>query len=230
MLDVREISRRIQDLSARYDLRVDPQTMVSQLAVGEQQKVEILKLLLSDARLLILDEPTRVLAPHEVKALFEILDSLRKDGYAVASFPSGEEGLRHLRARGADLLVGLGGRIGGEDRVGRVDLGTTLAAQRVVIDTHRLCGLTATGSNPVKCGVCGGTVFETISREMVDRIAALEGALTEDVVERGELPGVRVDVVMLDEQVQRVDPRRLVRAHRKRGARVVAALCGVPSA
>jgi ABC-type uncharacterized transport system ATPase subunit len=83
VLDMREISRRIQDLSARYDLRVDPQTMVSQLAVGEQQKVEILKLLVAEARLLILDEPTRVLAPHEVQALFQVLNRLRQDGYAI---------------------------------------------------------------------------------------------------------------------------------------------------
>jgi ABC-type uncharacterized transport system ATPase subunit len=57
--------------------------LVSQISIGEQQKVEILKLLLSDARLLILDEPTRVLAPHEVEALFIVLDNLRKDGYAI---------------------------------------------------------------------------------------------------------------------------------------------------
>jgi ABC-type uncharacterized transport system ATPase subunit len=57
--------------------------MVSQLAVGEQQKVEILKLLVAEARLLILDEPTRVLAPHEVQALFQVLDRLRQDGYAI---------------------------------------------------------------------------------------------------------------------------------------------------
>lgn len=49
----------------------------------DARKVEILKLLLSDARLLILDEPTTVLAPHEVKALFSVLDNLRKEGYAV---------------------------------------------------------------------------------------------------------------------------------------------------
>ena len=83
VLDIGGINRRILDLSARYDLRVNPRAMVSQLSVGEQQKVEILKLLLADARLLILDEPTRVLAPHEVQALFRILDRLRGDGYAI---------------------------------------------------------------------------------------------------------------------------------------------------
>lgn len=83
ILDKNDIHRRILDISRRYELEVNPQAMVSQLSIGEQQKVEILKLLLAEARLLILDEPTRVLAPHEVEALFRVLDSLRKDGYAI---------------------------------------------------------------------------------------------------------------------------------------------------
>ena len=83
VLNVNEINQRILEVSKRYDLQVNPRAMVSQLSIGEQQKVEILKLLLAEARLLILDEPTRVLAPHEVDALFEVLDNLRKDGYAI---------------------------------------------------------------------------------------------------------------------------------------------------
>lgn len=83
VLDIKAIYHRINVLSERYNLQVNPQAMVFQLSIGEQQKVEILKLLLSDARVLILDEPTRVLAPHEVAALFRVLDSLRKDGYAI---------------------------------------------------------------------------------------------------------------------------------------------------
>ena len=83
ILNIKDIYLRINILSERYNLQIDPQAIVSQLSIGEQQKIEILKLLLSDARLLILDEPTRVLAPHEVKALFQVLDSLRKDGFAI---------------------------------------------------------------------------------------------------------------------------------------------------
>jgi len=83
VLNLKEIDRRIIEISERYNLKVDPHALVSQISMGEQQKVEILKLLLSDARLLILDEPTRVLAPHEVEALFGVLDNLRKDGYAI---------------------------------------------------------------------------------------------------------------------------------------------------
>jgi ABC-type uncharacterized transport system ATPase subunit len=83
VLNRKEIDRRIIEISERYNLKVDPHALVSQISIGEQQKVEILKLLLSDARLLILDEPTRVLAPHEMEALFGVLDNLRKDGYAI---------------------------------------------------------------------------------------------------------------------------------------------------
>jgi simple sugar transport system ATP-binding protein len=83
VLSRQEIDRRIDVVSKQYGLEVNPRALVSQLSIGEQQKVEILKLLLSDARLLILDEPTRVLAPHEVTALFGILDNLRQDGYAI---------------------------------------------------------------------------------------------------------------------------------------------------
>ena len=83
VLNPREIDRKITEISARYDLQVNPHAHVSQLSIGEQQKVEILKLLLSNARVLILDEPTRVLAPHEVKALFGVLSKLCQDGYAI---------------------------------------------------------------------------------------------------------------------------------------------------
>jgi general nucleoside transport system ATP-binding protein len=84
ILNPQEIDQRINEVSKQYGLEVNPRMLVSQLSIGEQQKVEILKLLLSDARLLILDEPTRVLAPHEVTALYSILDNLRQDGYAIA--------------------------------------------------------------------------------------------------------------------------------------------------
>ena len=83
VLNPAEMEARIRAISQKYSLEVNPRALVSQLSIGEQQKVEILKLLLSDARLLILDEPTRVLAPHEVLALFGVLEKLRADGYAI---------------------------------------------------------------------------------------------------------------------------------------------------
>ena len=83
VLDLAQVDRRIQELAARYNLQVRSQVKVSELSLGEQQKVEILKLLLSESKILILDEPTRVLAPHEITALYEVLSSLRRDGYGI---------------------------------------------------------------------------------------------------------------------------------------------------
>lgn len=83
VLNMRQIAQRIEEVSERYHLQVDPWAPVWQLSVGEQQKAEVLKLLLADAQVLILDEPTRVLAPHEVEGLFQVFAELRRDGYAV---------------------------------------------------------------------------------------------------------------------------------------------------
>jgi len=83
ILDRAEIVRRIETTCARYGLEVDPSAPLGRLSVGERQKVEVLKLLLAEARVLILDEPTRSLAPHEIGALFRTFDDLRRDGFAV---------------------------------------------------------------------------------------------------------------------------------------------------
>ncbi len=78
-----EIARRIHEIADKYHLPISPWAVVGELSVGEQQKVEVLKLLLADSRVLILDEPTKVLAPHEVKGLFEVFEKLKQNGYAI---------------------------------------------------------------------------------------------------------------------------------------------------
>jgi simple sugar transport system ATP-binding protein len=83
VLQPKTIRARIAAVAARYGLEIDPAAHVADLAMGERQKVEILKILLAGARVLIFDEPTSVLAPHEVDGLFAIFDKLRADGYAV---------------------------------------------------------------------------------------------------------------------------------------------------
>ncbi|MEK6191994.1 MAG: ABC transporter ATP-binding protein [Chloroflexota bacterium] len=74
---------RIRELGARFGWEIDPDRKVGQLSVGWQQRVEILKALYRNAKVLILDEPTAVLTPQETREIFEVLRRLRDEGYAV---------------------------------------------------------------------------------------------------------------------------------------------------
>ncbi|HEX5072605.1 MAG TPA: ABC transporter ATP-binding protein [Gemmatimonadaceae bacterium] len=82
-LDLRAAEREVRQLSERTGLHVDPSRVVSDLSVGEAQRVEILKTLYRGARVLILDEPTAVLSPPEVRELWNVLRRLRDDGGTV---------------------------------------------------------------------------------------------------------------------------------------------------
>lgn len=80
LTDLDRVSARIQELSERYGLKVDPRAHVWQLSVGERQRVEIMKALYRNASLLVLDEPTAVLTPQEVDDLFVIFRQMADDG------------------------------------------------------------------------------------------------------------------------------------------------------
>jgi simple sugar transport system ATP-binding protein len=82
-LDLREAARRLRALSEQHHLAIDPLAQVQHLPIGVQQRVEILKLLYRDARLLILDEPTAVLTTHEKDQLFTVLRGLRSEGHSI---------------------------------------------------------------------------------------------------------------------------------------------------
>ena len=82
-LDRNEASRRIRDLGARFGFEVDPDAKVGSLSVGWQQRVEILKALYRDARILVLDEPTAVLTPQETEEIFEVLRRLASQGHSI---------------------------------------------------------------------------------------------------------------------------------------------------
>ncbi|MEX0863757.1 MAG: ABC transporter ATP-binding protein [Acidimicrobiia bacterium] len=73
----------VREVSDRYGLSVDPEAMVEDLPVGVQQRVEIVKVLVRDARYIIFDEPTAVLTPQEVEEFFEIVRGLKADGKGV---------------------------------------------------------------------------------------------------------------------------------------------------
>jgi general nucleoside transport system ATP-binding protein len=83
LLDERGAEERVRELSTQFGLAVDPTALVSEITVGQQQRVEILKALYRKAQILILDEPTAVLTPQEASELFEIIRSLKADGKSI---------------------------------------------------------------------------------------------------------------------------------------------------
>ena len=82
-LDTQNAEKKILALSNKYGLKVDPNAIVGNLSVGEQQRVEIIKALYRDVDILILDEPTGMLTPKEEEALFEVLKSMVKQGLSI---------------------------------------------------------------------------------------------------------------------------------------------------
>ncbi len=79
----RRARNRVKDISVRYNLDVDPDAMVEDLPVGVQQRVEIIKVLEREARLVVFDEPTSVLTPSEVEGFFDIVRGLKADGKGI---------------------------------------------------------------------------------------------------------------------------------------------------
>jgi simple sugar transport system ATP-binding protein len=82
-LRLNDVEQEITELSQKYGLRVDPKAKIWQLSVGEQQRVEILKMLYRGAEILILDEPTAVLTPPEVDDLFVTLRRMKEEGKTI---------------------------------------------------------------------------------------------------------------------------------------------------
>jgi simple sugar transport system ATP-binding protein len=80
LTDLGKVKARLMELAERHGLEVPPEALVWQLSVGERQRVEILKALYRDVSLLVLDEPTAVLTPHEVDDLFRVLRQLASSG------------------------------------------------------------------------------------------------------------------------------------------------------
>jgi general nucleoside transport system ATP-binding protein len=107
-LDLRQTEKEVGHLAAEIGLRVDPGARVWQLSVGEQQRVEIIKMLFHGARVLILDEPTAVLAPQEIADLFATLRSMVAAGRSVVFI---SHKLGEVLAIADRLTVMRGGRV-----------------------------------------------------------------------------------------------------------------------
>jgi simple sugar transport system ATP-binding protein len=120
-LDLRRAASEIRALSDEFRLSVDPEAQVESLSVGQQQRVELLKALYRQARLLILDEPTAVLTPQEVEEFFTILRRMREQGKTVVIIT---HKLSEVLAISDEVTVMRDGRV-----VGRVRTAETNAAE-----------------------------------------------------------------------------------------------------
>ena len=83
VLHHKAMARQVDEVATRYGLQFDLKRRVGTLDIGERQRLEILKVLLSGARILIFDEPTSVLPPQEIESFFQVVKRLRSDGYAI---------------------------------------------------------------------------------------------------------------------------------------------------
>ncbi len=131
-LDRAGAERRIKKLAADFGLEVDPGATVASLTVGERQRVEILKALYRDARILILDEPTAVLTPIETEALFATLRRMVADGLSVIFI---SHKLNEVMAISDRVMVLRAGRLSGERRTSettRQELATLMVGQEIV--------------------------------------------------------------------------------------------------
>jgi ABC-type uncharacterized transport system ATPase subunit len=110
-LSLAEVARRIEAKAAEYGLDIDPTRPVHTLSVGEMQRVEIIRALLTDPKLLILDEPTSVLTPQAVEKLFVVLRKLASQGCSILYI---SHKLHEIRALCDACTVLRGGKVTGE--------------------------------------------------------------------------------------------------------------------
>ncbi len=111
LLDRRRAARQVRELSERYGLQVSPDAKIEDLPVGVQQRVEIIKALLRQASVLILDEPTAVLTPGETEDLFRVMRELRAGGRSIVFI---SHKLKEVQAIADQITVIRRGRVVGE--------------------------------------------------------------------------------------------------------------------
>jgi len=142
------VALHVDKASARYGLAVDPRAKVSDLSIGEWQRVELLKVLLAGAKVLILDEPTSVLTPAEVDALFGVVRRLRDEGAGIVIITHKMREVRDIADR---VTVLRGGRVVLADTkatdIGNEELVTAMVGEAVTPVRNGAAG-TADGARP----------------------------------------------------------------------------------
>jgi simple sugar transport system ATP-binding protein len=179
-LDRTALRAKIRSLGETYGLEVNPDAYVYDLSVGEQQRVEIVKLLSGDASVLIFDEPTSVLAPHEVDSLLGVLGRLRADGYTVILIT---HKMREVFGVADRITVLRRGRVVGGGPVGEFDEGSLV---RLMLGDR--ADEIATDSFPPGQPGATGIALSNIAVRGADGRPALDGVSLE--VRSGEVVGI----------------------------------------
>ena len=164
-----EVEESVAEAAAAYDIATDPTRLVGDLSVGERQRIEILKLLHRDVRVLILDEPTSVLTPSEVRDLFHAMDALRRSGRAVVLI---SHKINELRASADRVTIMRQGRNVAVENLGDVtndDLARLMVGRRIAAPRTRQAP--PASDRPV-LDVRGITVAEPDGRLAVDSFDA----------------------------------------------------------
>ncbi len=136
-VDHREASKRVGALADRFGFNLDPHAKVGSLSVGQQQRVEILKALYREARILVLDEPTAVLTPHETDEIFALLRRLAADGRSIVFI---SHKLYEVLAVADRITVIRRGRVIGERRPGETteaELAELMVGREVELTVNR---------------------------------------------------------------------------------------------
>jgi general nucleoside transport system ATP-binding protein len=223
-LHPRRIERRVAELGDQYGLAVNPRAKIWQLSLGEQQRVEILKALYRESRVLILDEPTAVLTPQEAETLFVTLRSMADDGRTIVFI---SHKLNEVKAVAEHVTVLRGGRsvataptadatpqslaelmVGRELATTRPERAEPVAEDETVLEVEDLWADGDRGETAlrgVSLQVRAGEILAVAGvagngqRELAEAITGLRGATSGEIRVRGKrLPGG--------------DPRRAIRA------------------
>ncbi|TXN49490.1 ABC transporter ATP-binding protein [Methylobacterium sp. WL30] len=228
-LSGRALAERIAALGAAYGLHLDPARPVWSLSAGERQRIEIVRCLLQDPRLVILDEPTSVLTPGEAEQLFSVLERLRDEGRALLYISHRLDEVRRLCTRATILRHGrvvgacdpqgesarslaalmVGAQVGAV--TGRA--GAALGPPRLVLDRLSLPapGLHGTALADIRLTVRGGEILG-VAGVAGNGQAEFFSALS------GETAAARAEAVVVDgAAVGRLD----INARRRRGAAFV---------
>jgi ABC-type uncharacterized transport system ATPase subunit len=230
LVDRKRARRQVLELSERYGLKVDPDALIEDLPVGVQQRVEIIKALLRQASVLILDEPTSVLTPGETEDLFRVMRELREAGRSIVFI---SHKLKEVQAIADQVTVIRRGKVVGERPPSTSDgeLAALMVGRAVELTVHKdaarpgdvvldVAGLTVTGDSGPAAGpghdqarnVVDGLSFQVRAGEILG-IAGVQGNGQTELCEA--LMGLRpaTGTVQLDgRDISAASPRDRLRA------------------